>query len=87
MYRRWELLRASDKAGYRFEDCTREEFPDINPYIYLEKLNNFNIDDLEIDEEIKDIIDYRILNMLSIVKSSLEILVEYFSNPKLYSFL
>lgn len=85
--RKWELLRALDKAGYRFEDCSREEFPDINDYIYLDKIISFNIDDLEIAEEIKDIIDYQNLNMLSIVKSSLETLNEYFSKPQLVELL
>ena len=80
-------MRSLDKAGYRFEDCSREEFPDINDYIYLDKIISFNIDDLEIAEEIKDIIDYQNLNMLSIVKSSLETLNEYFSKPQLVELL
>ena len=81
--RKWELLRALDKAGYRFEDCSKEEFPNINDYIYLDRLNNFNIDDLEIDEDIKDIIDYQNLNMLSIVKSLIEDLTKYFSKTQI----
>lgn len=86
-HRRWQLLRALDNAGYRFNDCSREEYPDINDYIYLDKLKTFDIDDLEVDEEIKDIIDYRNLNMLSIVKSSLVMLAEYFSNPQIVELL
>ena len=86
-YLKWELLKALDVAGYRFDDCNMEEFPDIKDYIYLDKIISFNIDDLEISEEIKDIIDYQNLDMLSIIKSSIETLNEYFSKPQIVELL
>lgn len=86
-YRKWELIKVFDRAGYRFEDCDVEEFPNVKDFIELDKLRTLGIDQLKIDESIKEKLKFQKIDMSMIVKFSLEELNKYLSTPEIVELL
>ena len=77
---KWRFLVLLDRQGYRLNDCSKEEWPDINEYIYMKRAENYTIEDLELPDELSDTLKEAGITVSKIVQEEWVFLQSYFTN-------
>lgn len=80
---KWRLLRILDQHGYRFSDCTREQWPDILDYIEHKRASEFSIETLELPDSIEETLKTAGITVLKIVNENWLFLKEYLTNREI----
>lgn len=84
---KWRLLRILDSNNYRFRDCTREQWPDINEYIRYKRAIGFSIEALELPEDMEEQLKVAGITVVKIIYEDWTFLQNYLSNKQIATLL
>lgn len=80
---KWRLLRILERNNYRFRDCTREQWPDINEYIRYKRATGFSIEALDLPEAIEEKLKVAGITVVKIIYEDWTFLQNYLSNQEI----
>lgn len=86
-YLKWRLLRILDQNGYRFNDCTKEQWPDIDDYIVYKRALDFSIETLKLPDDVEETLKNAGITVLKIISENWFNLKEYLSNREIANLL
>ena len=77
---KWRLLRTLDKNGYRFSECSKEDWPDIDEYILQKRASRYAIEALELPDGVEDILKTAGITVTRLVNEKWTFLQDYLGN-------
>lgn len=77
---KWRLLRILDKNGYRFRNCSREQWADINDYIDVKRARQSSIEILELPDNIVETLITVGITVSKLIEEKHDFLFTYFNN-------
>lgn len=83
----WRLVRVLDYNGYRFSDCPKEQWQNIQDYINYKRASNFPIEMLNLPSSIEEKLKTEEITVLRIFNENWSFLKEYFSNREIATIL
>lgn len=77
---KWRLLRILDQNGYRFRNCPKEHWEDIENYIENQRAKHYSIECLELPDDIVETLTTAGITVSKLIKESHTYLSTYFNN-------
>lgn len=82
-----EFIRILHKNGYRFPECPKEKWPNIDDYILYKRALRFSIDRLDMPLEIREILKTAGITIAIIVNENYTFLSNYLNNAQIAQLL
>ena len=84
---KWRLLRILDQNGYRFNDCSKEQWPEIDDYIVYKRASEFSLETLDLPDDVEETLKNAGVTVLKIINENWFYLQEYLSNREIANLL